>query len=518
MGLTKINVSEVVGLSPDIGSAKGLVGNARDTFGSAWSGIDGRILGRRDINNRLSRIRSKMSTLESSISSIKSMVENGAQKYQTTDWELSALAKSQNSDAGFAGGNNWGAFNITGPVVGAALSGVHNGDIGAAILGASIAGLAGMVGSMESDDTVETPDSLGDVTYSSGRAEINEAEDEKQDVLKWGGAVLSTACGFSLLGYEFEDEIGKIFGEGSLSGYLAGLKTENTEHYLGKVTLSEEDSFKSGEYKSKKLDDFIDDYLEDSEKRFEAEDTFFLDKDGNEISEKDAPTFYKKEVALAEAGKKVGVSASIYEGKISTGEDSSVDIVVGNAEAHASMVAGFYVLDAEGKKKFSPGVNAEVGVSVTALEVDWEQQWLGNKDIGLNTEVKATVGKAEATAELGMQLYGEDGKLDVQFGASAKAEAIAAEVEGSVGVNVLGGEVELGGSVNFGVGAHADIGYKDGVFKCDVGASLGIGVSVDIELDVGGMVDTVCDAASSAVDAVKDGWNSFKSGWNAFWD
>ncbi len=41
--------------------------------------------------------------------------------------------------------------------------------------------------------------------------------------------------------------------------------------------------------------------------------------------------------------------------------------------------------------------------------------------------------------------------------------------------NVLGGEVGVSGSVSVGVGAHADVGYKDGVFKFDIGASIGLG-------------------------------------------
>ena len=95
--------------------------------------------------------------------------------------------------------------------------------------------------------------------------------------------------------------------------------------------------------------------------------------------------------------------------------------------------------------------------------------------------------------------------LEPQFGASAKAEATAAELEGSLGVNVLGGEVGVSGSVSVGVGAHADVGYKDGVFKFDIGASIGLGGSVGSEVDIGGMVDTVCDAAESA-------WNGLEKG------
>lgn len=103
------------------------------------------------------------------------------------------------------------------------------------------------------------------------------------------------------------------------------------------------------------------------------------------------------------------------------------------------------------------------------------------------------------------------GKLDVQLGAGASDELIGGEIEGSVGVNILGGEVGASGSLNYGIGAHADVGYLDGVLKCDIGASLGVGASLGFEVDVGGMVDTVTDAASAAWDGISDGWDNF---WN----
>ena len=113
------------------------------------------------------------------------------------------------------------------------------------------------------------------------------------------------------------------------------------------------------------------------------------------------------------------------------------------------------------------------------------------------------------------QLYGEDGKLQPQLGVSASAEAIAAEVSGNVDVNILGGEVGVNGSVNFGVGAHADLGFKDGVVKVDLGASLGVGVSVGFEADIGGAVNTVVSGAESAwndvTDAATDAWSEVTS-------
>jgi hypothetical protein len=237
------------------------------------------------------------------------------------------------------------------------------------------------------------------------------------------------------------------------------------------------------------------------------EDGKYYDKDGKEV---DMPTFYKKEYTIAEISKEAKASVSIYD-KTWTSENASANITVGEAEAHAKIAGGFYVIGADGEKKFSPGVNAEVGASVTVFEATGEAQLVGDEMLGVNVDGKVTLGKAEAKAEVGAQVFGEDGKLDVQLGASASAELIGAEAEASLGVNVLGGEVAGKVGVNVGIGAHADVGYRDGKLKFDVGASVGVGFSVDVEVDIGGMVDTVCDVAESAWDTVKDGWNNFWS-------
>lgn len=188
---------------------------------------------------------------------------------------------------------------------------------------------------------------------------------------------------------------------------------------------------------------------------------------------------------------------------------SKVDVVAGNAEAHANVSSDLFTTNNDGEKIFNPRVVAEVGASVTALEAKWDKQWAGNEMLGINSKTDVTVGKASAEASAGVQLFDENGEIDPQLGVNASLEAIAAEASGSVGLNVLGGEVAAKGSVNFGIGAHADVGYKDGVLKCDIGASLGVGVSAGIEVDVGGMVDTTCDLASSAMEFAKDGWEDF---------
>lgn len=316
----------------------------------------------------------------------------------------------------------------------------------------------------------------------------------------------------TILGAEGKQTLDSLFGGTSLKVYAAKYESEHTEQYFAKLEASEKESLKASK-KFKSLNDAIEEKLKNSDKYFEDKETKYYDSFGNEISKNDAPTFYKKEMTLAELKKSISANVSLYDGTFTNDflGGGSVNVVVGNAEAHANVSAGLYVMGADGEKKFSPGVNAEVGASVTALDVEWEQQWLGDEMFGLNSDVEVKVGDAGAKADVGVQLYGEDGKLKPQFGASAKAEATAAELEGSVGVNVLGGEVGVSGSVSVGIGAHADVGYKDGVFKFDIGASIGLGVSVGAEVDIGGMVDTVCDTAESAWSGLKKGWKTVTS-------
>lgn len=344
---------------------------------------------------------------------------------------------------------------------------------------------------------------------------LNYMEEQSEDANTFAASLLTAGIGsgaLSIIGVETYENLKDIFGSDSFKAYVAKYKSEHTEQYFLKLEKSEQLGLESGG-KFKNINDAIKEKLEDKGKYEEEEITEYYDKDGNKIDEKDAPSFYKRQMTLGEIKKSASASVSIYDGTFEIGDSGEVGVTVGEAEAHASISGGFYVVGANGEKKFSPGVKAEVGASVTALEVDWEQQWLGDENFGLNSDVSVTVGKAEAQAEAQAQIFGEDGKLDLQLNAGASAELIGGEIEGSVGVNVLGGEVGVSGSINYGVGAHAEVGYKDGVFKCDIGASLGVGVSVGFEVDVGGMVDTVADTASAAWDGIKSGWNNFWSGW-----
>ncbi len=184
--------------------------------------------------------------------------------------------------------------------------------------------------------------------------------------------------------------------------------------------------------------------------------------------------------------------------------EGSAELKVAAAEAHAELSAGLYVFDKNGNKRFAPGVEAAVGASFSALAASAEGK-IGNDMLGAFGEAELEIAKAEAEGKLKLSLFDKDGKLDIDAHAEASLEAVAFEVGGKAGVSVLGTDVAVKGEFKVGVGVHAEVGYADGVFKFDVGASLGIGASIGFEVDVSGTVDAICSKAEAAWDAIK-GW------------
>lgn len=299
-------------------------------------------------------------------------------------------------------------------------------------------------------------------------------------------------------GTESSDREGIFSGHGSHTAYAYKSEGEKGSWYFGKASASGGWGGKAQAggklWKHSRPD-----------KEF-SRDVSYYDIYYQDSVDENYTTFYSPKYTILE-GQVIGgqASASILEGSWSDG-GTSLYGTVGKVEAHANLNAGLYVYDGNGNKVFTPGVKAEIGASATAVHGSWDQQWVGNEMLGINSHVEGTLGKAEAKAE-GNFGWVENNSGGTSFQADVKlsAEAIAAEAKGSVGVNILGGEVGVKGSVNVGVGAHADFGYKDGVIKCDIGLSVGVGASVGLELDVGGMVDTVVDNAEKIGDAIEKG-------------
>lgn len=178
---------------------------------------------------------------------------------------------------------------------------------------------------------------------------------------------------------------------------------------------------------------------------------------------------------------------------------------IGYAEGEMGAYAGLYGYDENGNIKLSPGVRAEIGGSVSLLhgEVDGAYDF-GPVEVGASGSVD--VMKAGAKAE------GQLGWVDGKFAASAgfEAEAIAFEAKGSIkaGNDYVG--VKATGGVQVGIGASGDIGYKDGVVSVEFSAALGLGLSGKVELDIGGTIDAVSDAAVSIAEGAADAYKGAK--------
>ena len=177
--------------------------------------------------------------------------------------------------------------------------------------------------------------------------------------------------------------------------------------------------------------------------------------------------------------------------------EGSAGIYVGYAEGHMGAGAGLYAYDKDGNKVLAPGAHAEIGGSVSAIYGE-AQGKIGTDWIGAYGGIEGSAGKvgAEAGASVGV-FRNETGGYTVDAHVGASAEAIAVEAKGQIGGTVLGIDMGLTGGVNVGVGAHADVGFKDGKFKFDVGASLGVGASIGFEVDVGKAVDAVVAPAKA---------------------
>jgi hypothetical protein len=205
---------------------------------------------------------------------------------------------------------------------------------------------------------------------------------------------------------------------------------------------------------------------------------------------KEEATIYKKSV-----GDSVSYDSDKVEGSYGIAS-GSLNYDIGKAEWNASASAGLYSYDKNGNKILTPGLQATVGVGVTAITTTAKGQ-IGNEYFNAHGSVTATVGKAEAKGSVNVGLLDENGNFNPRAKVSAKAEAIAAEISGKAGVTVAGTDVGVTGSLNVGIGAHADVGYSDGKFSLDIGASVGIGASVKLDIDMSGTINAVSKVAKA---------------------
>lgn len=181
------------------------------------------------------------------------------------------------------------------------------------------------------------------------------------------------------------------------------------------------------------------------------------------------------------------------------GENSSltanVDLMKGTMSSKVE--GGLYrtKVDKNGKsvQVLEPGIAAEFGASFSVFEASAKGR-VGNDKVGLHGDVtvKGPSGSLQVESQLGIV----DGSLSAHAGVSG--ELIVGEVSGEVGVDLYGVDTKVKGSINYGIGGHADIGVHDGKISWDVGLAVGVGASVKLEVDYGKAVDNVVEGAKQA--------------------
>lgn len=136
------------------------------------------------------------------------------------------------------------------------------------------------------------------------------------------------------------------------------------------------------------------------------------------------------------------------------------------------------------------GIGATAGASATAFTAEGKA-YLGTENTQAYVEGEVTVGRVGAQAGASVGLIDKDGNFNPSAYAGGSAEAILAEASGTVGGKFAGTDVSATGKINFGVGAHANVGVHDGKISVDIGASLGVGVGVKVDIDVSGTVKAI---------------------------
>lgn len=240
------------------------------------------------------------------------------------------------------------------------------------------------------------------------------------------------------------------------------------------------------------------------------------DEKTGEYKEAEAEKPKSKKEKLKEAGMGALTSATIAKASISKeGSLAKAEGSISGKYGDASAYAKFGTAQANAAATLTTGcATLSAGASVTALELGANGK-LGNDNFNVHGDVKVKALSAEAKGEIKAGWLNEKGEFSPAIKAGGSVEAVAASVEGTAGATIAGAEVNVKGQVGVGVGAHANVGYENGKIKLDVGAYVGVGGSVSLEIDVSKPVKAIANGAKevgkAAVNAGKKIWSGIKS-------
>lgn len=386
MASTKINVGAVIGLSSTATGAKTTVTNIKSSFNTTRRQIDGKILNRSNLANRFQNVYNTLGSIETKVSRIKSMVENGANWYHDTDQTV--LGWSNDIVGNFiAGCGSVGAG--TGIPSGAALEfekiGRNTGDdskvetdstfkqvlkddwkIEGAVLGGSVTGDGEFLG-VSASGTAEGELIGGSVsTKSKANWDLKDKDAgiEKSITAEGHLAKGSLEGNYGILGGKVEGTVGSVSATGSIGAslYKDGKFSPALEAELkGKAAVAE------GEAEIKLGNDEFNGHVnaEGTVLGAEAE----LSGGAGMITYKDETTG-KTKTELGVSGK-AGAEAYLAEGSISGGFTIfgiEIDVGVSGKAGGAGVEAGGRVTTGGISGEIGAGLGLGLGLE---LSIDW---------------------------------------------------------------------------------------------------------------------------------------------------
>lgn len=464
MGKIQINTGNVTDAGKILNSVKTRTSQVQSDVQYIWRSVDSRILSRHGINSSFSSLCGRLRNIEDKVAEITRVINAAAQNYEATEDRIVIMARAVPERV-------WA---------------------GTTVIGSSFSGFVSQI-----------PGSPQNVTAFTNLGVVG------------GGAIGLAGGGQAGSGSTTVDKLIALWNDEA--------KTVREDHYRGDEVGNKEseDQEEYEEHSWGFLKGTSEAGLSVSALGYDN-DTFFSDKFKHPIEQKKTTKkeknkdtdWYDKNGTILEVKAEHKVEGSLFEtvdeGKSKYAQGTQT-FSAGTGEAHAAISAGMYVYerksDGSTERKFAPGVDAEIGVSASALKVVEEGRVGLGKDnnlLGAYGEAEFDVLTAEAKAQGTFSVYGDDGKLNIQAYGKASAEADWVKLEGTAGVSVLGADVGVKGAVKVGVGAHAEAGIVDGKIKIDVGVAVGIGFDLGLEIDAKGAIDTVCSAAKSVWDWLTD--------------
>lgn len=155
---------------------------------------------------------------------------------------------------------------------------------------------------------------------------------------------------------------------------------------------------------------------------------------------------------------------------------------------------------------------SKIGGEYSLMSFDGaERQLVGNDMFGAHASGNVKLLSASAAGSFSVGWLNEKGEFNPHLDAGINAEVTVVKCDATVGMDILGADVDIKASAGVGLGFHAKAGIDNGVLKLDLGGYIGIGGDISLEIDLSGAAETVSkvvDFATDAVSAIGDGFQA----------